>query len=163
MNDLIKFPNLQYVLEEYIKELKREYENKLLDNDHVASWDLIQNIEVVTSFNGMNYWVGFNLQDYWKYIEYGTKPHIPPVDKLMEWIKIKPVLPRPNKNGKLPTVKQLAYLIGRKIDKVGTKGTYDLSEANKIINQKYEELIQMALDEDVTDAIDGIIKILYVG
>lgn len=163
MNELLKFPNLQYVMEEYIKELKREYENKLLDNDHVASWDLIQNIEVVTSFNGMNYWVGFNLQDYWKYIEYGTKPHFPPVNKLMEWIKIKPVLPRPNKNGKLPTTQQLAYLIGRKISKVGTKGTNDLSEANRTINQKYEELIQMALDEDVTDAIDGIIKILYVG
>ena len=163
MNELLKFPNLQSVMEEYIKELKMEYENKLLDNDHVASWNLINNIEIVTHFQGQDYWIGFNLQDYWKYIEYGTKPHFPPVNKLMEWIKIKPVLPRPNKNGKLPTTKQLAYLIGRKISKVGTKGTYDLSESNRTINQKYEELIQMALDEDVTDAIDGIIKILYVG
>ena len=163
MNDLIKFPNLQYVLEEYIKELKREYENKLLDNDHVASWNLINNIEIVTHFQGQDYWVGFNLEDYWKFVEYDTKPHFPPVDALLRWIEIKPVLPHPDKNGKLPTPNQLAYLIGRKIDKVGTKGTNDLTEANQTVSQRYEELIKMAIDEDVTNEIDGIIRVLYVG
>lgn len=163
MSELIKFPNLQYVLENYIEELKREYENKLLDNDHVASWNLIKNIEIVTHFQGQDYWVGFNLEDYWKYVEYDTRPHFPPVDALLRWIEIKPVLPHPDKNGKLPTPNQLAYLIGNKINEVGTKGTNDLSEANQTVSQRYEELIKMAIDEDVNNEIDGIIKVLYVG
>lgn len=158
----IKFPNLQAVLQEYIEELKIEYENNLLDSDRVASWDLINNIEIVTSFEGYDYWVGFNLKDYWKYVEYGTKPHFPPVDALLKWIKIKPVLPYPNSRGKLPTPNQLAYLIGRKISEVGTEGSHDLAEANKTIHQKYEELIQMALDEDIMDNIDTIMKVLFV-
>lgn len=158
----IKFPNLQAVLQDYIEELKIEYENNLLDSDRVASWELINNIEIVTSFEGYDYWVGFNLKDYWKYVEYGTKPHFPPVDALLRWIEIKPVLPYPNSKGKLPTPKQLAYLIGRKISEVGTEGSHDLAEANKTIHQKYEELIQMALDEDIMDNIDTIVKVLFV-
>lgn len=158
----IKFPNLQAVLQDYIEELKIEYENNLLDSDRVASWDLINNIEIVTSFEGYDYWIGFNLKDYWKYVEYGTKPHFPPVDALLRWIEIKPVLPYPNSRGKLPTPKQLAYLIGRKISEVGTEGSHDLAEANKTIHQKYEELIQMALDEDVKYNIDIIMKVLFV-
>lgn len=158
----IKFPNLQAVLQDYIEELKIEYENNLLDSDRVASWELINNIEIVTSFEGYDYWIGFNLKDYWKYVEYGTKPHFPPVDALLKWITIKPVLPYPNSKGKLPTPKQLAYLIGRKISEVGTEGSHDLAEANKTIHQKYEELIQMALDEDIMDNIDTIVKVLFV-
>lgn len=158
----IKFPNLQAVLQDYIEELKIEYENNLLDSDRVASWELINNIEIVTSFEGYDYWIGFNLKDYWKYVEYGTKPHFPPVDALLRWIEIKPVLPYPNSKGKLPTPKQLAYLIGRKISEVGTEGSHDLAEANKTIHQKYEELIQMALDEDIMDNIDTIVKVLFV-
>lgn len=158
----IKFPTLQAVLQDYIEELKIEYENNLLDSDRVASWELINNIEIVTSFEGYDYWIGFNLKDYWKYVEYGTKPHFPPVDALLRWIEIKPVLPYPNSKGKLPTPKQLAYLIGRKISEVGTEGSHDLAEANKTIHQKYEELIQMALDEDIMDNIDTIVKVLFV-
>lgn len=158
----IKFPNLQVVLKDYIEDLKIEYENNLLNSDRVASWELINNIEIVTSFEGNDYWVGFNLKDYWKYVEYGTKPHFPPVDALLRWIEIKPVLPYPNSRGKLPTPKQLAYLIGRKISEVGTEGSNDLAEANKTIHQKYEELIEMALDKDIMHNIDTIIKVLFV-
>jgi hypothetical protein len=160
--ELIKFPNLQMVMEEYISELKKQYEDNLLDNEHVATWDLVGNIEIITHFEGNDYWVGFNLEDYWKYVEYDTRPHFPPVDALLKWIKVKPVLPYPNKNGKLPTPNQLAYLIGNKINQFGTKGTHDLAEANKTVYAKYEELITLALEEDVLDNIDGILKVLSV-
>jgi ribosomal protein S17E len=162
MNDLIDFPNVREVLTDYINELKTQYENNLLDSDKVASYNLINSIQVITSFNGTDYWIGFQLADYWKYVENDTKPHFPPVNKLLEWIRVKPVLPYPNKNGKLPTPNQLAYLIGRKIDKEGTKGTHDLERANRTIYEKYEELITLALEEDVSNSMDKIIKILYV-
>lgn len=160
-DELINFDNLKLVLTDYINEVKREYENNLLHNNHPASWELINKIEIITDFKDRQFMVGLNLQDYWKYVELDTKPHFPPVDKLLEWIKIKPVLPYPNKNGKLPTPKQLAYLIGKKISEVGTKGTHDLGNANEAIYNKYKDLIEMALAEDVNKHIDGIMAVLY--
>ena len=61
--------------------------------------------------------------DYWKWAEYGRKPgKFPPIEKIKEWIKVKPILPRPT-DGKLPTENQLAFLIARKIATKGTKGS----------------------------------------
>lgn len=160
-DELINFNNLKMVLEEYINEVKREYENNLLDNNHPASWNLINNIEIWVDFCERKFSVGLNLEDYWKYVEYDTKPHFPPVNKILEWIKVKPILPYPNKNGKLPTPNQLAYLIGRKIDTVGTTGTHDLGTANDTTYNRYKQLIEMALAEDVNEHIDGIVALLY--
>ena len=60
---------------------------------------------------------------------------------------MKPVLPRPGRNGKLPSTEQLAYLIGRKISKVGTKPTKiidrtinDFDLINKLVSHLEQEL-----------------------
>lgn len=161
MNEEITFPYLQAVLIDYIEELWKGYRKNLKKNDHIASMNLIDTIEIVTDFDGDEYWVGFNLQDYWKYVEYDTKPHFPPVDALLKWVKIKPVLPRPDKRGKLPTQQQLAFLIGRKISEEGTTGTHDLEMAKQSIEKKYEDLIAEALAKDVENHINWLLK-LYV-
>jgi hypothetical protein len=56
----------------------------------------------MTKFNGRYLTISLNLQDYWKYVEDGTRPHFPPIEDILQWIKVKPVLPRKRK-GKLPT------------------------------------------------------------
>lgn len=86
-----------------------------------SSGKLSKSIKGKVKFDEKYLTISISLEDYWKYIEYGTKPHFPPVDAIKKWIKVKPILPRPLSNGKLPTENQLAYLIGRKISKVGTK------------------------------------------
>ena len=69
---------------------------------------------------GGTYKIYLILQDYWKYVEYGRKPGtFPNVGKIQEWIKIKPVIPRPLTNGIVPTEKQLSFLIGRSIKEKG--------------------------------------------
>jgi hypothetical protein len=44
------------------------------------------------------------LPEYWKYVEDGRKSgKYPPLETIKKWIEVKPVLPRPLANGKLPT------------------------------------------------------------
>ena len=67
------------------------------------------------------------LSDYWFEIEYGRKPTVNDGDgnlqiKIAEWIRQKNIQPHPDANGKLPTQKQLAYLITRKIHNEGYQG-----------------------------------------
>lgn len=147
--ELINLNNVMATLEQYAQEVRNQYQDNLILNDRIASGDLLNSVEYQVVQNGMTYEVQLRLQDYWKYVEYGTKPHFPPVDKILEWIMVKPVLPRPNDKGDLPTPKQLAFLIARKISQRGTRGSEDLEEALLDINYKYREKLVIALHQDM--------------
>lgn len=121
-----------------------------------ASGELSKSIKGIVKYDGKYLSVSISLQDYWKYIEYGTKPHFPPVDAIRKWIKVKPVLPRPLKNGKLPTENQLAYLIGRKISKVGTKAKPFLQPTIKdfdLVGKVYNEVLEL-VTKQITEEIN---------
>lgn len=122
------------------------YKQELQNNK--ATGSLANTASYMTKFDGRYLTISLNLQYYWKYVEDGTKPHFPPVEDILQWIKVKPVLPRKN-NGKLPTQKQLAYLISRKISKVGTKAYKPLNKAmsrfklqQKVLKALSQELIK---------------------
>lgn len=140
--------NVQAVLEEYGQAVRNKYQDNLIGNDRIASGDLLNSVEYKVTHNGTEYLVQLTLQDYWKYIERGTSPHWPPVGKLLEWIKVKPVIPRPLADGRIPTQRQLAYLIGRKISEEGTAGSHDLEAAIKDINEAYKGMLCYALQQD---------------
>lgn len=157
MEELINWKHLKTVLEEYAVALRNQYQDNLIENDHLTlSGNLLNSVEYIVKKGGHEISVSLKLQDYWKYVEYDTKPHFPPVDKIREWIKIKPVLPYPDDNGNLPTENQLAYLIGRKISEEGTEGTHDLYDAVNFINDEYEEKIGIAIEEDISDNLNII-------
>ena len=101
--------------------------------------------------------VSLQLKEWWKYVEEDTKPHFPPPDAMLNYIKAKPILPKPDRNGKLPTPNQLAYLIGRKISEVGTTGTHDLGNTLEEVNKISSEKIEEATLEDVNDDVISII------
>lgn len=107
-----------------------------------------------------DYWfeLSFYLEDYWKYLEDGTKPHFPPIDKIEEWIKVKPIIPD-SRTGKVPSTKQLAYLIGRKISKEGTKPTHVLEKTleSDLVNQITEE-VSNSIMEQINKMIDDEIS-----
>lgn len=122
------------------------YKQQLQNNKTTGS--LANTASYMTKFDGRYLTISLNLQDYWKYVEDGTKPHFPPIEDILQWIKVKPVLPRKCK-GKLPTQKQLAYLISRKISKVGTKAYKPLNKAmsrfklqQKVLKALSQELIK---------------------
>lgn len=157
------FENLYSVLKEYGAEVRNKYQDNLILSDHIAKGDLLNDAEYIINTDNISISVSLSLKDYYKYLETGTKPHWPPVNKILEWIKVKPVLPDPNRNGgKLPTPDQLAYLIGRKISEEGTKGTQDLHKAVKEINAKYEDKIIEAITKDIDDEFTKIFTQYFV-
>ncbi len=150
---LIAFDNLKRVLEEYGNLVRNSYQDALIRSNSIASGELLNSVEFEVQQGERRFSVVLNLLDYWQYVEEGTKPHWPPSSAILKWIEAKPVLPRPDKNGKLPTPKQLAYLIGRKIAREGTKGTHALSRTLEAVNAEYMEKIVEALAQDVGDAM----------
>lgn len=153
MSKLVQLDELRKVLEDLAKDVQERYKDVLTQNGHVASRQLRDTITTRVEVSDQSYEVVMTLEEYWKYVENDTKPHFPPPSALMKWIEVKPVIPRPMANGKLPTTKQLAFLIGRKINEVGTKGTHDLERTKEDIIKWYRDRISDALGHDMTNYI----------
>ena len=146
---LSEFPKVYEMLERYAKEFIEQYKINLVQSGRPASGRLADSLSYKVDMGANVYAVDISLLDYWKYIESGTRPHWPPVSAIREWIKVKPVIPRPMANGKLPTESQLAFLIGRKISRVGTEGINDFERANQEIFSRMEMSIAEAVTEDL--------------
>ena len=97
------------------------------------------------------------MNKYWEYLEEGTGPargrdkYWPNSSAIAKWVEIKPVIPRPDSNKKIPTPKQLTFLISRKIHDKGIKGTHDLERAKEEVIPHYYALIEEALTADIGD------------
>lgn len=161
MDKLIDLPHVQAVMEEIAIAIRNEYQDNLIRNDRIASGDLLNNIEYEVIRGDFTYTIYVKMKDYWYYVENGRKAgKWPPIDNILNWIKIKPVLPRPNAEGKLPTPQQLAFLIARKIGEEGTEGTQDLRKATDTIWDTFEDRLYEAIDEDVDAAFIQIFHYL---
>ena len=161
MDKLIDLPHVQAVMEEMAIAIRHEYQDNLIRNDRIASGDLLNNIEYEITRGDFTYTIYVKMKDYWYYVENGRKAgKWPPIDNILNWIKIKPVLPRPNAEGKLPTPQQLAFLIARKIGEEGTEGTQDLRKATDTIWDTFEDRLYEAIDEDVDAAFIQIFHYL---
>lgn len=153
----LKFTNVSRVLKEYGQAVADLYKDRLADKDVNASNALTNSVRYIVRKQGRNFDVSISLLDYWKYIEYGRKPgKFPPPDVIREWVKVKPVVPRPI-DGITPTNNQLAYLIGRKIAREGIAPRPILKESIQHVNAYYEQSIEQALLEDLSDTMTAII------
>ena len=161
MDKLIDLPHVQAVMEEMAIAIRNEYQDNLIRNDRIASGDLLNNIEYEVTKGDFTYTIYVKMRDYWYYVENGRKAgKWPPIQNILDWIKIKPVLPRPNAEGKLPTPQQLAFLIARKIGEEGTEGTQDLRKATDTIWDTFEDRLYEAIDADVDAAFIQIFHYL---
>lgn len=144
------------VLKEYAIELRNTLQDSYINDDRIATGDLLNSVEYIIEKDDRQIEVSLQLKEWWKYVEEDTKPHFPPPDAMLNYIKAKPILPKPDSNGKLPTPNQLAYLIGRKISEVGTTGTHNVRDTVRLINERYEEKIGQAISEDINNELDVI-------
>lgn len=144
------------VLKEYAIELRNTLQDSYITDDRIATGDLLNSVEYIIEKDDRQIEVSLQLKEWWKYVEEDTKPHFPPPDAMLNYIKAKPILPKPDRNGKLPTPNQLAYLIGRKISEVGTTGTHNVRDTVRLINERYEEKIGQAISEDINNELDVI-------
>lgn len=139
---------LQSLINQFCELLKQNY----IDQNAVASGELSNGIKGEILVQDKSYIVSISLPEQWKYVEYGRKPgKFPPLNAIKDWIKIKPILPRPAQNGKLPTENQLAFLIGRKIAR---DGIY----ARPILSQTKQEfdLVRRIYDECARDILSNV-------
>lgn len=167
---LFSTENLMAVLQDFAKDVLAGYRETLERNGHKATGNLIDHAETRIEVNGSHYIVWLdNLEDYWKYIEYGTKAHWPPKDAILNWIKIKRILPSPDENGKIPTQESLAFLIQRSIagkspnqaflrnPNGGTIGTDDFEKTREVVIAYYTERLQEALHRDCLNYIEKVL------
>jgi len=93
--------------------------------------------------------------------ENGRKPgKQPPVDAILEWMRIKPIKLRDKESGKFkkPTEalkRQVAFLIARKIGKQGIKGWHAFDYAMENIWDEYESKVVAAYQKDFTATIEN--------
>lgn len=156
-DELFTPSNTLRILQELAQDVEQNYKEHLEQHGRIASGDLLRSISTEIEVRGTTYIVWLNLADYWKYVEEDTRPHWPPKAAIDRWIFIKPVLPRPDSNGKIPTPQQLSYLIRRKIALEGTKGTHDLRDTENAVLPMYEERILEALERDVLDYVERVL------
>ena len=96
--------------------------------------------------------------------ENGRKPgKQPPVDAILEWMRIKPIKLRDKESGKFkkPTEalkRQVAFLIARKIGKQGMKGWKAFDYAYENIWDEYESKVVAAYAKDFTATIENEFK-----
>lgn len=139
-----------------VGELIERYKKAIKDTGHYASGELANTATYKINFAGSLFEVVFNLQDYWKYLENGTQPHFPPISAIEKWITVKHIIPTSN-NGKVPSTRQLAFLIARGISEKGTKPTKVLQQTidssddliNMLIDELYKQLTEEVNNEEI--------------
>lgn len=152
----ISFVNLQIALNSLIEDFIKTYKGLLIRDNKKASGNLISSLKPLSiQFTNGKVEADISIASYWKYVEYGRRPgKFPPVNKILEWIKIKPVIPRPMNGLKPPTEPQLAFLIARKIAREGIKPGNQFEEALNITWAKYEKQISDAISKDLNEMVD---------
>ena len=133
------------IIEELVERIASLYRQNL--NNSRASGKL-QDFQTYIDLNDQRFLISFELEDYWKYVEYGRKSgKMPPISAIEDWIRVKPVIPD-STSGRIPDTRQLAFLIARKIGRDGTppqlplKRTIESPETDSLLNLIKQEIIQ---------------------
>lgn len=160
MND-IEFLELENVLQQYGEDIVARYRRKLERAKKNATGMLSDTMRSYLRRDGSVYAVYIELQDYWRYLEYGTgkqgprqrERKAPPQLAILEWIKAKPVIPYKGKDGKIPTQRQLAFLIARKIARDGTRPFYFMRESIEEYRGDIMDKCRKAIAQDIVNWI----------
>lgn len=140
----MKWTNLTNTMEDYRKFLE------IATKDNTKHYELSNNIKFNLQVNDTVFEIEFQAPEYWKYANYGRSPgKFPPPDKIEDWIIRRKITPYPTKSGKIPTRKQLTYLISRKIAREGFKGSGFLEKSLSEQQDYWEDRIKEAIGEDI--------------
>ena len=151
------FTHLQKTLEDYSMYLLDTSRKNMPDY-----YKLKDNISFTVDIDGNYYNIIFKAESYWKYAEYGRKAgKMPPISAIEKWIDIRHITPYPTAKGKLPTKKQLAFVISRAIGRDGTKATptFFLSRSLDTDKSYWSDKIEQAVYDDILENVDLILKL----
>lgn len=162
--------NLYRVLGEYAEEVINVYRQKLQSNNKNASHELERSLDYRIDDSGDEINVILLSADHIEFVEEGRLPTRnggtgEVQRKIEEWIIQKNLPIRPNKNGTIPSIKSLSFLISRKIHTEGYKGSGLLKETIEEVYPRYEERINEAIDMDISEyvlvAVDTTIRNIF--
>ncbi len=168
----MEWKNTKLILDEFGKQFIDAYRSGLDAKNANASKNLYNSLNFEVKIGKQSINLDILLNDYWKYLEYGCKgmetsypdayypAHFPPTKAIEEWIKIKPVIPE-QRNGKLPTQKQLAYLISRSIYRKGIEPRFIFRDAVDDVWDQLKDALNEAIEKDVENNIKEINYLIF--
>ena len=136
------------------------YRKKMDAADYNKQGDLY-NFKWTTEWKDNLFEVYFDLPPYFPFAENGRRPgKMPPVNKILQWIEFKHLVPRSN-NGRVPTTKQLAFAISKHIALHGTAGKHlfekTLDDQNlDNLADNLVELITAEFEKEIEKYIESI-------
>ena len=164
-DELMSFPRTEEVMRQLAEEFRQEYIKNLVRDGRFTYFGterLVDTITAKVTVDDKSFTASLNMNAYWESLEYGTGPergraqYWPPTQAIARWVQVKPAIPRPGDNGRIPTPKQLTYFIKKKIHDEGTKGTHDFEKTQNEVLPRYYERIGTALSEDIGDYIRAV-------
>ena len=137
------------------------YRKKMDAADYNKQGELY-NFKWTTEWKDNLFEVHFDLPSYFQFAENGRRPgKFPPPDAILKWVQFKRIVPRPGRDGKVPSTNQLVYLISRKIATKGTEGkhlfekTLDDPNLDNLAN-KLVELITKEFEKEIEKYIETL-------
>ena len=137
------------------------YRKKMDAADYNKQGELY-NFKWTTEWKGNLFEVYFDLPQYFHFAENGRRPgKFPPPDAILKWVQFKRLVPRPGRDGKVPSTNQLVYLISRKIATKGTEGkhlfekTLDDPSLDNLAD-KLVELITAEFEKEIEKYIESL-------
>ena len=136
------------------------YRKKMDAADYNKQGDFY-NFNWTTEWKDNLFEVYFDLPPYFPFAENGRRPgKMPPVNKILQWIEFKHLVPRSN-TGRVPTTRQLAFAISKHIALHGTEGkhlfekTLDDSNLDNLAD-KLVELISAEFEKEIEKYIETL-------
>ncbi len=152
---------IEQILYQVAMDVAMDYKAEL-NTLNVSATGNLQNVDFEVEISGGTYRIALILQDYWKFVEKGRLPgSFPNIGQLQQWIQIKQILPRPMANGKLPTEKQLVFMIGKSIKEKGIRPKPALANAlqkNNNMLTKVKEAVGKSLDKEIKQMLKELNK-----
>ena len=122
----------------------------------------LYNFKWTTEWKDNLFEVYFDLPPYFHSAENGRRPgKFPPPDAILKWVQFKRLVPRPGRDGKVPSTNQLVYLISRKIATKGTESKHlfekTLDDPNlDNLTDKLVELITAEFEKEIEKYIESL-------
>lgn len=145
----------------YPERFAQIYRDRLREDGRtVGESGTLENFDYYVSFDGQNYVISFDLEEYWKFIEEGVNGTVQDrgsnysfkskrlsreaIEKLENWIEIKPVVV-PTVNNSVISTEQFAYMLGYSIPRDGIEGKPSLE--NALFSKEADDLVQLIKEE----------------
>lgn len=142
--------NLEKILIDFAYDFQLVLETEIQNNNMMATRELLDSVEVASYYvDEKHFKVVLRGVDYLNMIEDGRRAgKMPPLRAILNWIEIKPILPRPEYDKDI-TNNQLAFLIARKIGREGVLGKKLISKTMDEVFKTYKPLFKSAILKDI--------------